>query len=310
MIVTVTLNPAVDKTVEIKDLKVGDVNRVSSVRLDAAGKGINVSKVIKTLGGESRAIGILAGNTGDFIKKQLDELGIQNEFITVRGETRTNIKVVDIEKQITTEINESGPFIPDDEMEIIKDKIIKSIPENSVAVFSGSAPRNVNKDIYRELIIEAKKKGVKCILDASKELLREGIEAGPYLIKPNIHELEEIFGVTLGSYKSVIKCIDRFFQYGIENVVVSLGKDGSLFITKDKAIHIKGMKVDVKSTVGAGDSMVAALAFAIEKELTLEDTIRLMSATSTASVMTEGTQPGDIEIINQLKSKIQYEFIR
>ncbi|RKD30031.1 1-phosphofructokinase [Thermohalobacter berrensis] len=309
MITTITLNPAIDKTITTNEFNIGSVNRVTSTRVDAAGKGINVSKVIKALGGESKAIGIFAGNSGEFIKQELDKLGIQNDFIMVNGETRTNIKVVDIKNQVTTEINEKGPFIEDKDLRRIKEKIVDIIPEDSVAVFSGSVPQNVDIDIYKFLIEKAKEKGVKCILDTSKKLLSEGIKAGPYLVKPNIHELEELFGKRLDSYKKVVDVTKDIFKYGIEYIVVSLGKDGSLFITKDKAALVEGMKVDVKSTVGAGDSMVAALALAIDKNYPFEGIIKLASATSTASVMTEGTQPGSIETIRSLENKVKFKYI-
>lgn len=309
MITTITLNPAIDKTITIDDFKIGSVNRVTSARIDAAGKGINVSKVIKALGGESKATGILAGNSGEFIKKELDKLQIENDFIIVDGETRTNVKVVDIKNKITTEINEKGPFIEDKDLRRIKEKIVDIIPANSVAVFSGSVPQNVNTDIYKFLVEKVKEKGVKCILDTSKKLLSEGIKAGPYLVKPNIHELEELFDVKLDSYKKVVDVSKDIFKYGVKYIVVSLGKDGSLFITEDKAALVEGMKVDVKSTVGAGDSMVAALALAIDNNYSFEKIIRLASATSTASVMTEGTQPGSIEIIQSLEDKVKFEYI-
>ncbi|MTI47830.1 1-phosphofructokinase [Sporosalibacterium faouarense] len=309
MIITVTLNPAIDKTITIDDFQIGAVNRVNSTRIDAAGKGINVSKVIKALNGESKAIGILAGSSGEFIKSELDKINISNDFIMVDGETRTNVKVVDTKSQITTEINEKGPYIEDESLDEIKKRIIDTIPENAVVVFSGSVPRNVDVCIYEYLVEKSKEKGAKCILDTSKKLLSESIKAGPFLVKPNIHELEELLDRKLETNEAIAKAAKEFLNYGVQYVVVSLGKDGSLFVTEDKVALVKGKQVEVKSTVGAGDAMVAALAFAIEQNYSFEDIIKLASATSTTAVMTEGTQPGSIEEIESLKSEVSFEYL-
>lgn len=309
MIVTVTLNPAVDKTIEIDDFAVGKVNRVSSARLDAGGKGINVSKVIKSLKEDSKAMGVLAGQNGSFIKDYLDSAGIQNDFLFINGETRTNIKVVDKVKHTNTDINESGPSVSEEKLDELYRRFSENVNENSVLVLSGSIPQNVGKSIYRVWTERAKQKGVKVVLDADGELLRQGIEAGPYLIKPNIHELEGLFGQKINSMDEVVKLTRKFFDYGIEIVAVSLGGDGALFIKKDVVILAQGIKVEVKSTVGAGDSMVAALALAIDKEYDFEEAVRLSVACGTASVMMSGTQAADLNTILDLKKQVKFKYL-
>ncbi|MDP4088718.1 MAG: 1-phosphofructokinase [Bacillota bacterium] len=309
MIVTVTLNPAVDKTIEIEGFAIGSVNRVSSVRLDAGGKGINVSKVIQSLGGSSRAVAVLAGRSGGFIKEYLDAAGIENHPVYVEGETRTNIKVVDKKNKTNTDINENGPLIPEESLKEAADKFSEGLEAGDVLVLSGSIPKNVDKAIYKTWIEKAKEKGVKAILDADGGRFREGIKAGPYLIKPNIRELEEFFGHELKGTKETVEYAEKLFEYGIEIIVVSLGGDGALFIKKDCAILAHGMKVKVESTVGAGDSMVAALAFAIEQGYCFEETVRLAAACGTASVMTKGTQAAGLDLINELKEKVTIEYI-
>jgi 1-phosphofructokinase len=308
-IVTITLNPAIDKTVEINDLKVGSVNRVTSMRVDAGGKGINVSKVIKSLGGESRAFGILAGKNGEFIKNYLDSIHIENRFVFINGETRTNLKVIDRFNHTNTDINEPGNVVSQEDLTSLEEDIFREVDENSIIIFSGSIPAGVSKDIYGKWIRKAKQYRAKTILDAEGELLKEGIEAGPYLVKPNIHELEKLYDEKLESVEQIVKAAQRFFEYGVEKVVVSLGKDGGLFIDNNNTVHAQGLKVDVKSTVGAGDSMVAALAFAIEREYSLEETVILSTATSAANVMTSGTQPADIKDILELEKKVKFEYI-
>lgn len=307
MITTVTLNPAVDKTIEIDNFSVGEVNRVSSIRLDAGGKGINVSKVIKGLGGKSRAIGVLAGRSGGFIKDYLDSIGIENDFVNVEGETRTNIKIVDKVRHTNTDINEDGPSIPDEKTDELYERFSHTADKNSIVVLSGSVPKNVNKNIYKKWIQKVNEKGGKAVLDADGELLKQGIEAGPCLIKPNIHELEQLFGKKINGIDETIKIARRFFNYGIEIVAVSLGGDGALFVKKDAAILAHGIKVEVKSTVGAGDSMVAALALAMDKGYDFEKSVKLSSACGTASVMMSGTQAADLNTVLELEKEVKIE---
>lgn len=309
MIITVTLNPAVDKTIEIDDFLVGKVNRVSTLRLDAGGKGINVSKVIQSLGGTSKAVAILAGRNGEYIKNYLDSIGVENDAVFIGGETRTNTKVVDKKNHTNTDINESGPPVSSETLEKLQAKFYDNQDENSVLVFSGSIPQNVDKDIYKKWIVKAKEKGIKTVLDADGELLRQGIQAGPYLIKPNIAELEGLFGQKINNIEEAVKLSKKLFDYGIEIITISLGEDGAIFIKKDSVIHAKGIKVKVESTVGAGDSMVAALALAIEKNYDFEKAVKLSVACGTASVMTAGTQAASLETIVELENKVQLEYI-
>jgi len=310
LIRTITLNPAVDKTVEIDNFKVGNVNRVSTQRVDAGGKGINVSKVIKSLGGESKALGLLAGRNGQFIKSYLDSIEIDNKFIFVNGETRTNIKVIDKINGTNTDINEPGTFIPEEDLQKVELSIFDNLSKDSIVIFSGSVPQGIPKSIYGKWINKAKGLGIKTVLDADGELLKEGIEAGPYMVKPNIHELEKFFNKKLESTEAVIEAAKSLLNYGINEVVVSLGEDGALFINKEEIILAHGLSVQVKSTVGAGDSMVAALAYSMEKGLKLEETVILSVATSAANVMTSGTQPADINEISGLMKDVKFEYIK
>jgi 1-phosphofructokinase len=306
VIITVTLNPAIDKTMTIDNFQPGKVNRESSVRIDVGGKGINVSKTIQALGGESMAIGIMAGSAGEFIKRELGRMGIEHHFIGIEGETRTNIKIVDSMNGSVTDINENGPFLPIEILKEFEAAAMDHLTETSLVVFSGSVPRNVDKDIYRRLIHGAKAKGAKTILDADGELLLEGLKAGPYLVKPNIHELERLFSIQLDSTEKVIAYGRKLFDYGVEHVVVSLGEEGAIFINKEQTVLAKGIKVDVKSTVGAGDAMVAAMAVAMSRGYTLDEIIRWAVAASAANVMTEGTQAPSIDEVTRLMKEVEF----
>lgn len=309
MIITVTLNPALDKTIEIDDFKIDNVNRIVSTRVDAGGKGINVSKVIKELKSKSLALGFLGGSSGNQIKNYLDDITIDNNFLPLKGETRTNTKIFDKVNNTHTDINESGPSLSEEDIINIKEKIMEICKKDSLVVLSGSVPSGVSTSIYGDMIKDIKNKGGKVILDAEGELLMQGIKAGPYLVKPNIEELEKAFNIEINNEDELIKTAKRILEYGVKYVVISQGSEGSLFITNDKIAKVKGIKVKVKSTVGAGDSMVAALAIATELDYCFEEAIKLACATSTANVMTEGTQTGRLVDIEKIKKEIIISYI-
>ncbi|MCX7884166.1 MAG: 1-phosphofructokinase [Caloramator sp.] len=309
MIFTVTLNPALDKTLCIPNFSIGQVNRVESLRVDAGGKGINVSKTIKELKGESTALGFIGGKNGGFIKEYLDSIEIRNDFIWINNEIRTNIKIVDTINNTFTDINEAGPIVSERDLEKIKKKLFDYVDENSVVVLSGSIPNGLKSSTYKNIIQHVLPKNVKIILDAEGDAFIYGIKASPYLVKPNKFELENAFDIKIDNDLALVEVCRKVVAMGVEYVVVSLGENGSLMVSKDKALKAKGLKVDVKSTVGAGDSMVAALALSIEKNYEMDYALRFAAATSTANVMTEGTQTAEYEVIKKLINEIEIEEI-
>ena len=309
MIITVTLNPAIDKTIEIGDFKIGNVNRITSTRVDVGGKGINVSKVIKELEYKSLALGFVGGTSGNHIKDYLTDSNIKNDFVTVKGETRTNIKIVYKVNNTHTDINENGPSVTLDNISNIKQKIVEYCDEKSLVILSGSIPNGIDCNIYGEIIDDVKRKGGRVILDADGDILMQGIKAGPYIVKPNVEELEKAFGISLDNEGKVIETAKKILEYGVEFVVISQGSEGSLVISRDKIAKVVGLKVEVKSTVGAGDSMVAAMAVGTENNYSFEETMKLACATSAANVMTEGTQTGRLIDINELKKQVTIKYI-
>lgn len=310
MIWTVTLNPAVDKTVEVDNFKVDAVNRVSSIRIDAGGKGINVSKMVKTLGGETCAFGILAGRSGNYIKEYLDRSCIENDFVFTAGETRTNLKVIDRLQHTNTDINDPGPYVSTEKIMELEGKIFKSIDKSKVLVLSGSIPNSVPRNIYRKWVNKAKDSGAKTILDCDGELLMEGIKAAPNLIKPNIYELQGLLCREISSLNDMVVASREILNLGVEVVVLSLGGEGALFVKKNCAIQAAGIKVDVKSTVGAGDSMVAALAYALDTGMDFEEAAALSVAAGTAKVGTSGTQMPGLDRIRDIESQVKLEYIK
>lgn len=307
MIYTVTLNPALDKTVEIPSLTVDSVNRITAMRTDPGGKGINVSKVIKELGGESIATGILAGNTGRAISSALEEMEIRADFKFAEGETRTNLKVIDPVNHTNTDLNEPGVTVSEEILNDLLADLLSRIGEGDIVVLSGSLPKGSPKDTYGTWVRACREAGAKVMLDADGELLVNGMQASPYLIKPNHHELSELMGKNLEKPEELEKAARGLMEkYGIARIVVSMGGAGALYISQDEAIYAEGLKVPVQSTVGAGDSVVAALAVSEESGRTLEDTVRLSTACGAANVMCSGTQAAKYSVIEELMPKVVF----
>ena len=310
MIYTVTLNPALDKTVEIPSLTVDAVNRITSMRTDPGGKGINVSKVIGKLGGNSIAAGILGGDTGRAILSALESMGLTTCFHFVEGETRTNMKIIDPEAHTNTDINEPGVTVSEEILGELLTELLGKVTEKDIVVISGSMPKGSPQDTYYTWTKAFREKGAKVILDAHGELLKAGLKASPYLIKPNNHELSALTGKTLETPKELEETARSLMkEYGIEKTVVSMGGAGALYVTADETIYAEGLKVPVGSTVGAGDSVVAALAVAEESGMSLEETVCLSTATGAANVMCSGTQAAEYEVIEKLIPKVVYHRI-
>ena len=301
MIYTVTLNPALDKTVEIPSFTPGCVNRITSVRTDPGGKGINVSKGIQQLGGTGIACGILGGHTGEIIRAALAEMGLETLFVFAEGETRTNLKISDPVSHENTDINESGFAVPRGAADGLLRELTGRIMPGDLVVLSGSLPKGLPAETYADWIRALKARGAKTFLDADGEALVRGIDAAPYLIKPNHLELAGYVGRELpGIPERRAAAKEILGRTGIRRVVVSMGSEGLLFVGREVCLYTEGLRVPVKSTVGAGDSTVAALAWAEERGMSPEETVRLAAAAGAASVMCSGSQPPTMGQIREL----------
>lgn len=304
MIVTVTMNPAVDKTVEVDTLQCGELNRLENVISDAGGKGINVSKTISALGGLSLATGFIGGSSGMGIERVLDTMDINCDFVHINGQTRTNLKVVEKSGRVT-ELNEPGPEIKPEDMQNLVDKLESHAKEDTLFVFAGSVPNSVDKSIYKTLIEKVKAKGSKVFLDADGQLFTEALKAQPNIIKPNRFELETLYKLDhKASENELIDMGKKLLDSGIELVAISLGKEGALFLTKDRVVKCDALKVEAHSTVGAGDAMVAALAYSINNNMDFDYCIKLGIATSAGAVTTKGTKPPTLELVEKLKQQV------
>jgi len=301
------MNPAVDKTVTINEFEVDKVNRISDFRLDAAGKGINVSKVVRELGARTKIVTFLGGSSGNYIRTELEKEKICLVDVEVEGETRTNIKIVDPIRKTYTDVNESGVFISEDQQILLEKKLMNYVTSQSLVVFTGSVPPGVPKNVYQSLINRVQKIGATAVLDADGDLFKLGIKAGPKIIKPNIHELENYVGHPLESENQIIEVVKSFFEFGTEIAVVSLGAEGALFISQNKIIKAQGLKVDVKGTVGAGDAMLGAICYGYHKDLPFEEIVKLSIGASAAKVCMEGTKPPSLNKVYDLSKQVQFE---
>lgn len=309
MIITVTMNPAIDKTVEIEQLVPNGLNRIQKVEYDAGGKGINVSKTIHELGGESLAMGFLGGNAGKTIENVLTSWNIQHDFIWVEGETRTNTKVFEKSGGVT-ELNEPGPVINEAQVEELIQKICEHTDQETLVVLAGSIPAGVDKNIYAAITESVHEKGGSVLMDADGELFRNALKASPDIIKPNQVELEEYIGadyrLSMGELKALA---EKFQNNGIKTVAISMGKGGAMIVRDKFVARCPALSVKAHSTVGAGDAMVAALAYSWDKKLGNEETVRLCMATSAGAVTTVGTKPPARAVVDELIPQVEMEIL-
>lgn len=310
MIYTVTLNPALDKTVKIPGMALDTVNRITEMRTDPGGKGINVSKVIAKLGGESCAAGILGGESGRTLEKLLEGEPFATRFRFVEGQTRTNLKIIDREGHTNTDINEPGLTVTAAELDALLRELLAELRPGDIVVLAGSLPKGAPQDTYRSWTAACKKAGARVFLDADGALLAEGIKAAPHLIKPNDGELSRLAGKKLETLEELTAEGRKLLERGIERVVISLGGRGALYLRKGSTIYAEGLRVPVGSTVGAGDSVVAALAYAEAQGLSEEEAVRLSTAAGAANVMCSGTQAAEREAVEALLPKVRFTRLR
>ncbi len=308
-IITVTLNPTIDITYLVNELVFDDTNRAMKVLKDPGGKGIDVSRVIKELGGHSKAFVLLGGYTGYEIKDRLKKIGLNLEVINIKGETRTNVIIEDAYTHDQLRINAPGPEISEEEREWFLKKIMSLKPQEGYLVLSGSIPRGFSPDIYRVLIEEFNRKGFKCILDADGEPLKEGVKAKPFMIKPNTYELERLLEVKIKKIDDYIKAGEKLLSDGIEIVIMSMGAKGAILATKEGFYRATPPRVAVQSTVGAGDSLVGAFVYKYSQKQDPVDAFKWGVAAGTATALTPGTQLCSKKDVENLYKRIRLKKI-
>lgn len=293
MIVTLTLNASIDKAYRISGkVGPGTVMRVESCRNTAGGKGLNVARVIRQCGEDVIPSGLVGGNTGALLEQLARRDRLEGRFYRVAAETRCCINILD-ENSRSTEFLEPGEAVTESEMEDFIREFEKICRDAQVVTMSGSVPKGVRKDVYKELIEKAKGWGKKVILDTSGELLKEGIQAAPDMIKPNQEELGMLLGKSVATLEEAKAAAWELHGFGIGQVVVSLGKDGALLACEQGIFHGIPPRIRAVNTVGCGDSMVAAFAVALQRGYTPKDSLKYAVAVSAANALSE--QTGSLE---------------
>ena len=303
MIYTVTFNPSLDYIVSVDDFKLGLTNRTSSELILPGGKGTNVSTVLKNLGFESTALGFVAGFTGNEIVKRLNDMGIKSDFISIEnGISRINLKLKSIDG---TEINGAGPDISEEKVNELMDKL-NQLKEGDVLVLAGSIPSSMSDNIYRDIMADLKDRGVMIVVDATKDLLLNVLEYHPFLIKPNNHELGEIFDVKLTTREEVIPYGRKLQEKGARNVLVSMAGEGAVLIEEDgQVFDAPAPKGKLINGVGAGDSMVAGFVAGWIEKQDYEYAFHMGVASGSASAFSENlaTKEEIINVYNQVMGK-------
>lgn len=299
MVYTVTFNPAVDYVVQADDITVGSVNRTRGEKIYFGGKGINVSMVLAELGVKSKALGFVAGFTGEAIEKGIAESGVDADFVHLeRGFSRINVK---IKSECETELNGQGPAIDDKALSELFAKL-DAISDGDTIVLAGSIPGSMPADIYERILERLQGRKVKAVVDATKDLLLNVLKYKPYLIKPNNHELGEMFGVTLKTTDEIAEYAKKLKDMGAQNVLISMAGDGALLIDENGRTHICGVcRGTVKNSVGAGDSMVAGF-IAGSSGGDYEYALKLGTAAGGATAFSDGLAEKELifELLKQL----------
>ena len=289
MILTVTLNAAIDKRYVVEGYQVGQVNRVKECSYVPGGKGLNVSKPAAIYGAEVVATGFVGGHAGNYIEDSLKPFGIKSEFYHVEAESRSCINIWDEVNQVQTEFLEPGFTLTEKEFEGFEEKFRTLVTDAKVVAMSGSVPKGLDGTAYQRLVKIGKKAGKQVILDTSGKLLEMGIQASPTLIKPNIDEIRMLTGKTCNDIAEIIDAAKEIHKNGVKIVAVSLGADGSLAVGEEGTFRAEVPKIDAVNTVGCGDSMIAGFAVGMEEGLSLPEMLKKASAISAAAAMREET---------------------
>lgn len=303
MIATVTLNPAVDRRYNIDRISLNSVKRSSDYGATAGGKGINVSRVLKILGESVEAFGFLGGVEGNFIADRLKALHITNRCTKIKETTRTCLNIIDQENN-TMEILEAGPVISQKEKNIFLNNFKSELNRFDLITISGSMPSGLESDFYARLIKIANKADKKVVLDTSGDTLIEAIKAGPYLIKPNQEEIENITKIKLVSRDNVLKAVNKLRQMGANNIAISLGKKGMYYFSKEGDFQIKVPLVEAENVTGSGDSVVAGFASAIIRNLDIKEMLKFANACGTANALEKATARINPENLKNLIKEI------
>ena len=307
MILSICPNPSIDRTIELEQLNIGQLNRVDNKVVTYSGKALNAAIGVKRLGGDSYATGFMYNNDGQLFTQRLDNEGVKNTFIWNEGNVRVNYKIVD-NRSMLTEINDVGEEISLEKQKELLDLVSILSKDASVVIISGSLPKGVSDDYYLELC-NAVKGNAKKIVDTEGKKLVRTFQSGVYMVKPNLKELEQIVSHSLKDFNDMKNACNTLIDKGVENVLLSLGRDGAILTDGTSAYFCKSEAVAVNSAVGAGDSMVAAVSVMTERGESKEEILRTAVAAGTASIMTPGTNLFYRDKFEEIYSKIKVQKI-
>lgn len=310
MILTVTLNASIDKRYLVEKMRVGEVNRVSSCRYSAGGKGLNVSRAAVIAGEKVTATGFAGGHNGALLEELAEKDGIRTEFVHVAGETRSCINIMDAAAGIQTEFLEGGEAVPQEKSAEIEQRYTELLTQAEVVTISGSAPKGTDDEIYVRLIQAARDCGIPVLLDTSGTMLQKSICAGPTLIKPNQDEIRQLTGKGELSKEELIETALHLRTKGMDYVAVSLGKKGSIMAAPSGVYEAEVPEIEAKNTVGCGDSMLAGFAIGIKNHFEDEKLLRYASAIAAANAMQEATGFFEKADFDTIYEKIQITSLR
>lgn len=300
MIYTLTLNPAVDLELQIEQFQFDSVARAESSRIDCGGKGFNVSRMLRNLNIDSTAMGFIGGYNGQRLKEQLNILGIHTQFTEIAGETRTNVSIVAHSEQQHIKVNEAGPQVSEAELSALIQTVKENLNANDWWVLGGSLPQGIDDSIYAELIELIEAAGAFAILDSSGEALKAGCLAKPTLVKPNLEEAQQLLGLTSEQLDNESIWCESLLQSGPQNLVVSLGKEGALLVTKQVFKKVTSPNIIEANPIGAGDSMVAGIVWRLSLGESLQQALPYGLACGAATASRSGTELGSLKQVTSL----------
>jgi 1-phosphofructokinase family hexose kinase len=307
MIYTLTLNPAVDRELTVPAMEFDSVLRASEARVDFGGKGFNVSRLLKGMNEPSTAVGFLGGNAGELLEKGLQSLGIGTDFVWVSEETRTNVSIVTQSHDHYIKVNEKGPLVDEAKQKELLDKIDSLAKPEDWWVLAGSLPPGIGNGFYARIVTVLNKHAAHAILDTSGESLKLGCVQKPYLVKPNAEEAHVLTGLPMETPSEIAAAAAEIRRLGAQNVVISMGKAGALLHTSEGTWLTRSPKIQEKNPIGAGDSMVGGLVWALTQGIALKEALGWGVASGAATASLPGTEVGSRPLIEELYSQVRYE---
>lgn len=307
MIYTLTLNPAIDRELTVNAVEFDAVLQATGSQVDFGGKGFNVSRLLKSMGMSSTAIGFVGGKAGEQMSDGLKILDITTDFVWISEETRTNISIVTQSHDHYIKVNEKGPLVDQAKQSELLDKIESIARSGDWWVLAGSLPPGVPDSFYAQITAILNDRQALTILDTTNESLRLGCEAKPFLVKPNAEEAHRLTGLPVENMSQVALAATEIRNMGAQNVVISLGKKGALLQTSDCNWLVHSPKIKEKNPIGAGDSMVGGLVWALAQGYSLKESLGWGAASGAATASMSGTEVGSRKLIEELFHKVEYE---